>query len=105
MVVKNQGSFHWHDQLLKAIERVDRPGAVCVSGNWPLVMPGFEVEGVGAIGLPLDKTPVKKLIRQCSQAPYGKGTESRCSGRDESQRRQDCLKPAIGGMGSLRGRL
>jgi hypothetical protein len=35
-------------QLLKAIRTVDRPGTVCTGGDLPLVMPGLEVEGLGA---------------------------------------------------------
>ena len=62
--------------LLDAIGKVDRPGAVCTSGDLPLTMPGLTVDGVGLIGLPLVKTQARKLIKQCVQAPYGKGTET-----------------------------
>jgi predicted 2-oxoglutarate/Fe(II)-dependent dioxygenase YbiX len=63
-------------QLLEAIRKVDRPGAVCTSGDLPLVMPGLEVEGLGPVGLPLGKTQARKLAKLCHQAPYGKGTET-----------------------------
>jgi len=39
-------------------------------------MPGLQVDKVGAIRLPLGSTQARKLIRECSQAPYGKGTET-----------------------------
>ncbi len=64
------------DKLLKALGQVDRPGAVCASCDLPLTMPGLEVDRVGAIRLPLDGAQARKLIKQCSQAPYGKGTET-----------------------------
>ncbi|NNF95426.1 MAG: 2OG-Fe(II) oxygenase [Halobacteria archaeon] len=65
-----------YDKLLEALGEVDRPGAVCTSGDRPLTMPGLEVKGVGALSLPLGKTQARKLIKQCRQAPYGKGTET-----------------------------
>ncbi len=64
-----------YDKLLEALGEVERPGAVCTSGDRPLTMPGLEVKGVGALSLPLGKTQARKLIKQCRQAPYGKGTE------------------------------
>ena len=63
-------------KLLKAIRTVDRPGTVCRSADLPLVMPGLEVEGFGAVRLPLGKAQAHKLVRLCHQAPYGKGTET-----------------------------
>ena len=65
-----------HDKLLKALGGVDRPSAVCTSGDWPLTMPGLEVGELGALSLPLGKTQARKLIKQCRQAPYGKGMET-----------------------------
>jgi hypothetical protein len=64
------------ENLLKVIERVDRPGSFSTSGDLPLTMPGLEVEGVGAIRLPLGKTQAGALIKRCSQAPYGKGIKT-----------------------------
>ena len=65
-----------HDKLLEALGEVDRPSAVCTSGDRPLTMPGLEVGVLGALSLPLGKTQARKLIKQCRQAPYGKGTET-----------------------------
>lgn len=65
-----------HDELLKALGKVDQPSAVCASGDRPLTMPGLKVDGLGALSLPLGKTEARKLIKQCHQAPYGKGTET-----------------------------
>lgn len=63
-------------QLLQALEKIDRPGSVCSSGDLPLTMPGLEVDQVGPILLPLDGAQARKLIKQCSQAPFGKGTKT-----------------------------
>jgi predicted 2-oxoglutarate/Fe(II)-dependent dioxygenase YbiX len=63
-------------KLLGALAQVDRPGSVFVSGDLPLTMPGLEVDQVGAIRLPLGSTQARQLIKQCSQAPYGKGTQT-----------------------------
>ncbi len=65
-----------HDKLLKAVGAVDRPGTFCTSSDLALVMPGLEVDGLGAVGLPLGTTQGRKLIALCRQAPYGKGTET-----------------------------
>ncbi len=69
-------SVNIQDKLLETLEEVDRPGDVCTSGDCPLVMPGLEVDGLGAVGLPLTKTQAKRLIKLCRQTPYGKGTET-----------------------------
>jgi len=65
-----------HDKLLEALGKVDRPSVVCTSGDMPLTMPGLKVDGLGVLSLPLGKTQARKLIKQCRQAPYGKGTET-----------------------------
>ena len=74
--VNTQPPHSLHDHLLDALGTVDRPGTFCLSGDLPLVMPGLEVEGLGAVGLPLGKTQARQLIQLCHQAPYGKGTET-----------------------------
>ena len=76
MAAKAKTSRTFREKMLEAVERVDRPGSVCVWSDKPLVLPGLEVESVGSIRLPLGKTQARKLIKQCSQAPYGKGTET-----------------------------
>ena len=57
-----------HDKLLEAIGEVDRPSAVCTSGDLPLTMPGLEVGELGSVSLPLGKMQARKLIKQCRQA-------------------------------------
>ncbi len=63
-------------KLLKALSAVDRPGAVCVSRDLPLTMPGLEIDKIGLIRLPLDDSQARGLIKKCSQAPYGKGAQT-----------------------------
>ncbi len=68
--------FDIQDELLGTLAKVDRPSAVCTSGDRPLTMPGLEVKELGALSLPLGKTQARELIKQCRRAPYGKGTET-----------------------------
>ncbi len=65
-----------HGKLIEALSEIDRPGTFCTSGDIPLTMPGLEVDQLGTVALPLDKTQARKLIQLCHQAPYGKGTET-----------------------------
>lgn len=63
-------------QLLKVLEGIDRPGTFCTSGLLPPVLPGLEVQEVGEVALPLEKTQAQSLKKQAHRAPYGKGTET-----------------------------
>ncbi len=65
-----------HRELLRTLGKVDRPSVVCASGDMPLTMPGLKVDRLGVLSLPFGKTQARKLIKQCRQAPYGKGTET-----------------------------
>ena len=65
-----------NEHLLDALAAIDRPGDVVAAGNREPTMPGLEVEGLGAVGLPLPKAQARALIRRCRQAPYGKGTRT-----------------------------
>jgi hypothetical protein len=76
MATNTNRQLDFHGKLLSALGEVDRPSTVCTSGDMPLTMPGLEVDGLGALSLPLSKTQARKLIKQCRQAPYGKGTET-----------------------------
>lgn len=71
-----QSTSSYQDKLLALLGEVDRPGTFYTFGDAPVTMPGLDVDGVGAIRLPLGKTQARKLIRACAQAPYGKGTET-----------------------------
>ena len=63
-------------QLLKELDSLDDSPKFCVSGSVNPVLPGLEVEGVGGVGLPIQATEAKKLIKHASQAPYGRGEET-----------------------------
>lgn len=76
MVANMNPQLDIHGKLLAALEEVDRPSTVCTSGDMPLTMPGLKVAGLGMLSLPLGKTSARRLIKQCRQAPYGKGKET-----------------------------
>ncbi len=63
-------------QLLEALEKIDRPGTFCTSGRLPPTLPGLEVAGVGAVALPLEKRPALAIKERAHQAPYGKGSQT-----------------------------
>ena len=50
------------DKLLGALRKIDRPGSFCAQGSVPTVLPGLEVENVGAIGLPLSASCCMPLV-------------------------------------------
>ena len=62
--------------LLDALTKIDRPHDFCISGDLPMTMPGLEVDGLGPVGLPLNPTQAKLLIKCCRQAPFGKGADT-----------------------------
>lgn len=62
--------------LLKTLNQIERPGDFCTSGTMEPCFPGLEVKKVGHIGFPLSDVQAKEIIKQCSQAPYGKGEET-----------------------------
>lgn len=64
------------ERLSKAIGQATRSAKFCVVGCLPAVDPGIEVEGLGAIKLPLKRTTAKDLVAHCQIAPYGKGAQT-----------------------------
>ena len=64
------------EDLAKAIAKAERSVKFCVAGCLPVVDPGIEVEGHGAVKIPLRRTAAKELIAVCQVAPYGKGTRT-----------------------------
>ena len=63
-------------RLSKGIESAVRSHHFCVSGVLAKIDPGIDVVGLGPVKLPLKPTPAKRLMAECVQAPYGKGTET-----------------------------
>src|SRR5713101_5665461 len=62
--------------LLEAIGQATKSSKFCVAGCLPVLDPGIEVDGLGAIKLPLKPALAKKLVAHCRVAPYGKGTQT-----------------------------
>jgi hypothetical protein len=63
-------------RLSKAIESAVRSHHFCVSGALTNIDPRFDVAGLGPVKLPLKPAMAKRLMAECVQAPYGKGTET-----------------------------
>src|SRR5438128_2170043 len=63
-------------RLSEAIAQATRSTKFCVAGCLPVIDPGIEVDGLGAIKLPLKRAMAKRLIAHCRVAPCGKGTET-----------------------------
>jgi hypothetical protein len=62
--------------LSEAISQATRSAKFCVAGCLPVNDPGIEIDGLGAIKLPLQRGMAKKLVGQCQVAAYGKGTQT-----------------------------
>ena len=62
--------------LSTAIGQATRSAQFCVVGCLPVVDPGIQVEGLGAITLPLKRGVAKNLVAFCQAAPYGKGKQT-----------------------------
>ena len=62
------------ERLSKSIGQATRSAKFCVAGCLPAIDPGIEVEGLGAIVLPVKRRTAKALVASCQVAPYGKGT-------------------------------
>ena len=62
--------------LSEAIGQATRSAKFCVAGCLSVVDPGLEVDGLGAIKLPLKRARTKELVTHCRVAPYGKGTQT-----------------------------
>ncbi len=63
-------------KFLKTLNKIDQSGEVCTSGDLDMRMPGLSVNNSDEIALPLNETQAQQLIKQCHQAPYGKGIET-----------------------------
>lgn len=62
--------------LSEAIRRATKSSRFCVADCLPVVDPGLEVDGLGAVNLPLKRPTARKLIAHGRVAPYGKGTQT-----------------------------
>ncbi|MHB1422348.1 MAG: 2OG-Fe(II) oxygenase [Gemmataceae bacterium] len=73
---KNQNNSTVAERLTQAIGQAVRSAKFCVAGCLPVVDPHIEVDGLGAMKLPLKRTAAKELVACCQDAPYGKGTRT-----------------------------
>jgi hypothetical protein len=71
--VNNSTTIEW---LSDETRKATRSARFCVAGCLPSIDPGLEVEGLGAVTLPLKRKMVKELVARCRVAPYGKGTQT-----------------------------
>lgn len=55
---------------------VQRPGDFYSTGTADIFPPQLDVDGVGAIALPLLKFQIDQLVAAAERAPYGRGTET-----------------------------
>lgn len=63
-------------ELAHLLDAIDRPGDFYMSGACEILAPGLQVEGVGAIALPLLAVQAQQLVTVAEQAPYGRGEET-----------------------------
>lgn len=64
------------EELAALLSTVRRPGDYFVSGTIAMLAPGLEVDGVGAVALPLLPVQAEQLIAIADRAPYGRGKET-----------------------------
>jgi predicted 2-oxoglutarate/Fe(II)-dependent dioxygenase YbiX len=63
-------------ELADILGGVKRPGDYFVAGRAEFLAPRLEVEGVGAVALPLLPVQAKQLIKAATRAPYGRGSDT-----------------------------
>ena len=63
-------------ELETLLSDLPQPGNFYAYGTKEIPMPKFEVDGVGVVSFPISEDQIKKIIKQATQAPYGKGTET-----------------------------
>ncbi|MBK7664938.1 MAG: hypothetical protein IPJ21_15610 [Sterolibacteriaceae bacterium] len=64
-------------EFAETLRTIRRPGDFCASGTAEIFAPRLEVDGVGAVSLPLLPTQAEQLIAVAERAPYGRGEQTR----------------------------
>ena len=64
------------NELLEVLDSLGESSLFCTAGKLTPVLPGLEVEGIGDVGVPVSAAEAKRLIKQATQAPYGRGEET-----------------------------
>ncbi|MCB0559288.1 MAG: 2OG-Fe(II) oxygenase [Phaeodactylibacter sp.] len=63
-------------QLLRLLKTIKGSGSFVTSGIKDFTHPGLQLEGMGDIGLPLNRAQVKEIIKLARKAPFGKGSQT-----------------------------
>ncbi|MCA9175864.1 MAG: 2OG-Fe(II) oxygenase [Planctomycetales bacterium] len=63
-------------KILGAIEQTSKTVAFCTAGVLDLSETAFDIQGMGAVKLPLRPKDVRELLGAAERAPYGKGTQT-----------------------------
>ena len=71
-------------RLSEAVRHASKSAKFCIAGCLPAVDPGIEVNGLGAIKLPLKRARAKELVAHGRVAPYGKGSQTLVDSRSPS---------------------
>ncbi|MFN7924901.1 MAG: 2OG-Fe(II) oxygenase [Bryobacteraceae bacterium] len=64
------------ETLEKLLSDVKQPGDFFVSGVLEIPMPRVEVQGAGTLSFPVPATQIEALVKQATQAPYGRGEDT-----------------------------
>ncbi len=63
-------------QLWEILESLGESSQFATAGSLTPVLPGLEVKEVGHVGIPISAADARRLVKQASQAPYGRGEET-----------------------------
>lgn len=83
--------------LADLLASVQRPGGFHVAGSFDIHPPRLEVEGVGAIALPLLSAQAEALVAGAEPAPYGRGGDTLVDSRVRRTRQVDAARVKLTG--------
>jgi len=86
-------------QLIKLLEKVDRPGNYCAAGRLIVPMPRVTVDQVGMLSFPVLLAQIEALIQVAERAPYGKGTRTLTDTSVRDCWQLDAKQVRVGGRG------
>lgn len=84
-------------ELAEILAGVDRPGDYYVTGRAEFLAPRIDVDGVGAIALPLLPVQAKQLIEAATRAPFGHGSETVVDAKVRRTWQIEASRIALGG--------
>ena len=72
-----QDEYNFKGQLLQCLKKINCTGSFATSGAFSAAAnPGLNIEGFGAVGLPILSRDAQSIIETCHPAPFGKGSET-----------------------------